>query len=715
MTSRLGLSTKLSALILAAVLTVVAILTISATALVRQIIADEFRSKAEAIALALAHSLTLHGTRGLDDSVESIQTFIESVTNIPGVAYVYIQDHEGSILAHTFRPTFPAYFVDQNWIGEEERNDDSEVKVAPLVEFELRGRSIRAIDVATPFGGATRGVIHVGMDWVAIDEDLAFIRSRMLWWGAALAVVSVLLCLLSVLSVVLRPLRELTELLRQFVTSGDLTRELRFRSSDELGELADVVRQVVSRLRAIPQALKGSLDGMSDISGRLVTSGEVVSEGTQVVQDAVEDATRSIVQMMSSLQRVSNDVDRLYGSAEESQRLLAQIDEANERASSTARSARATTAAAADAVADLNRLIKAIGTSVDQLRGTLEESGEWLSRMESSVQTVVRSVESAAKLSEAVVVDADRGLEVVADTLEGIQAVQRSTRAADGTMAELRDHIGEIGGILTLIEEVTDQTTLLALNASILAAQAGAHGGGFTVVANEIKSLADRTRTSTHAIAGRVVDLQDKSAAVRELMRENVHDVEHALELGGNAELALSTIRQSARRAKEVVAGTAAAAAAHRDASGQVTRGFQQFKERLDDIAAAAERQLRSSEVVKKSAGDARALTEVVQEASDTLVLRSRRMTELIIAVNRMANELRKQQSDELSHAEHVVRAAEIIDRASRQQSEVAVELSLVIADLNERAIALQGQLGRFRVARADEDGEERAGGARRG
>lgn len=701
MKSSFGLSLKLGAFVVGALLAVVSALTFTATQVLKDLIAEEFQSKAEAIALAVGRSVSVNA--GIDDGdLSALQEYVDSCTEIPGVAYVYVQDHEGSILSHTFRPSFPAYFIDQNWITAEELAQGTRVKVASNIEIEVKGKVLHAIDVAAAFSGKTSGVVHVGMDRAAIENALAELRESMLLWGILLGVLSIVLCLGGVYGIVLRPLRELTWVIEQFVSSGDLSRELQFRSSDEVGVLADAVRRMVERLRLVPIALRQSVEGLTDISRRMVVSGEQVSGSAETTRSAIRETSVAIQKMMESRELVAATADALHASAEESGRMLDEVDEGNRKCQTQAEIAQDSAARAADAMEALTTSIGSIVTLVERLRANLDDGAGAVQLMDESIHSVGARMNDVTEMSVAVAVDAESGLEAVAQTLAGIRTARASAEATLSTMKRLQDHTREIGSIVGIIDEITDQASLLALNASILAAQAGARTHGFGVVATAIRGLADRTRTSTQDIRRIVGKLGEESEVVMQAVRTSADDIRHTEELGSVAEGALETIRRSVTEARALIVGTADTTVEHRRAFERVTEAFARIAGMLDQILRATDEQLQAGRVVTGSAVDVRGATEEVTRESVEQAARSQHLAQFVGQVHQRVSTLHALQRRELELTSQVVGSSRIIERVAEQQSDVVVTLERVITDLSARAAELNDELAQFRLADRD-------------
>src|SRR5262249_27387359 len=157
---------------------------------------------------------------------------------------------------------------------------------------------------------------------------------------------------------------------------------------------------------------------------------------------------------------------------------------------------------ASAAIDAMQKSVQKNAAATDELSRAAVETGAAMQELDTSISGVERQALATADLSHEMRDNADRGNTAVSRTVEGMELIKSSAAEAGASIRALGGRIGDIGAILTVIQEVAAQTNLLALNASIIASQAGSHGRGFAVVADEIKNLAQRTGRSTQEIGG---------------------------------------------------------------------------------------------------------------------------------------------------------------------------------------------------------------------
>src|SRR5712692_368232 len=145
----------------------------------------QYRSKGEAIALALAFSLSSNTRQTLVKSVGTVRDLINDSKSISGVRYIYIQDWEALILALAFEQ-YQTESTENNWIAGGALDPGQRVKVADSVQFQTPHGTVWAMDVAVPIAGGSLGVVHVGMNRAAISRDVGALRRELL--GAGLGI-----------------------------------------------------------------------------------------------------------------------------------------------------------------------------------------------------------------------------------------------------------------------------------------------------------------------------------------------------------------------------------------------------------------------------------------------------------------------------------------------------------------------------------------------
>src|SRR6266481_1731726 len=240
---------------------------------------SQYRSKGEAIALALAFSLSSNTRETLVTSVGKVRDLINGSRSISGVRYIYIQDWEASILAHTFEQC-PAEFTESNWISSGALPAGERVKVAESVQFQTGHGRVWAMDVAAPIAGGSLGVVHVGMDRASISQNVGELRRALVGAGLAIGAGGVLLGLVLAAYVFIRPIRHLTSVTSEIAARGDLTLPIEVRSGDEIGDLARAFARLVGGLRTINGDLRESVRILGRSAGQL---GSSAKEQEQIV------------------------------------------------------------------------------------------------------------------------------------------------------------------------------------------------------------------------------------------------------------------------------------------------------------------------------------------------------------------------------------------------------------------------------------------------
>ena len=149
-----------------------------------------------------------------------------------------------------------------------------------------------------------------------------------------------------------------------------------------------------------------------------------------------------------------------------------------------------------------------VGASTEQLLAAVRSTADSMASMETATSDVSAHVETTARLSGAVVTASEDGRRLVRSTVAGMDTIRSATDEVQTVIASLRQRADAIGRVLAVIDEVTDETALLALNAAIIAAQAGERGKAFAVVADEMKALANRVQEGAKEIDGLVGAVQ---------------------------------------------------------------------------------------------------------------------------------------------------------------------------------------------------------------
>lgn len=185
-------------------------------------------------------------------------------------------------------------------------------------------------------------------------------------------------------------------------------------------------------------------------------------------------------------------------------------------------------------------------------RMSIESLAAAMSEMNSTIQEIALNANKAAELAKQATDNVENGHETVTNSIDHIQSLSEDMTNAAHVIHELSEQSESIGGILNVIRGISEQTNLLALNAAIEAARAGEQGRGFAVVADEVRSLAQKTADSTDEIQKMIEQLQAGSRKAVDVINRGQESTNRTVESVDQAGTALITIRSAVEQINDM-------------------------------------------------------------------------------------------------------------------------------------------------------------------
>ncbi len=412
-----------------------------------------------------------------------------------------------------------------------------------------------------------------------------------------------------------KPVEKVKNLLSQFAL-GNFDVNIDIKSNDEFGELAKMTQVLresqIEKINAANKIASGNFekvipksdkDDLAFAFNKEVETLETVKKEVDKLVNASEEGDLSVrgnvEQFKGDWKNIISGINSIFDA------MVAPIKEAGQVLDTMAQGDFTKTMQGSykgDYKAikeDINKVIYSLGTLIGRVVETITElsaattqlssateemaamageqsaqAAEVSSSIEEMTQTIMdssRNANLAATTAQEAGEKAAEGGHAVKKTIDGINRIANVVEESAVTIKKLGENSSQIGEIIQVIDEIADQTNLLALNAAIEAARAGEHGRGFAVVADEVRKLAERTTKATQEITNMIQSIQNDTEGAVESIEAGTNEVENGKELAQKAGYSIEEIITYFEKVSDIINQLAAASEEQSTASTQIS------------------------------------------------------------------------------------------------------------------------------------------------
>lgn len=495
----------------------------------------------------------------------------------------------------------------------------------------------------------------------------------------------------------IRPLRSVEDMIEALAAGKlSLTQPLSVNKNDEIGQLAKAMYDLSVNLSLMVTRVSTTSEELTQVSHNLLATSSRVDAAANSQATGVDKTSAAVSHIIGSVQAVGKGVEVLTASAAESSASILEMAATFDEVAQSAENLFHSVDEVNSAIYEMATTLKQVAVNAATLKNESDITTNSIAHMDSSIKLVEQNVRETVTITDSVRKDAEIGKGAVAATISGIDNIKHASDIVSAAIGVLSKKTASIGDILTVIHEITEQTGLLALNAAIIAAQAGDHGKGFSVVASEIRELADRTAGSTKEIEEVIRGVQTESLKVVEAMELADKSIVEGEKLSLRSGIALENITNGVQYAAQQMELISQATTEQGQESRVIRAAMENITDMILQIASSTTQQQKGSELILAAAEQMRSLTQKVKESTREQSFAGKVIAQSTENINDMINKIKEACDDQSAESLEIIGSVAEIKETTRVNLDTTKVLDEAVHKLSNQTSVLQKEMGNF-------------------
>ncbi len=549
----------------------------------------------------------------------------------------------------------------------------------------------------TPIMEGSRKVGKVTIKYKKIKADMAFILTNLILQGIVFLVLTLLIYLFFQ-----RHIGTQVESLSaniEKVTLGDLTQKIEIAEDNEIGIIAKGLDFLIERLLITVRKLKSITGNVSAAISQLNLTFKNVINGISNRQRFLEEISGAVKNASGSQEQTIANTEKLLSLSNDNVSALLEMRAASEEIAFSIGNLNRNISDSYSAVAGLTQSAQEVASMADNATSAVHKASTSIEEINASVKEVEKTIKESAELSNRTTnIIEEKGMLSVVDAIEGMERIENSVNSLTEAIERLGKRSRDIEKILSVIKDVTEKTGMLSLNAQILAVQAGEHGRSFSIVADEMRNLSEKTAASTQDIATIVSTLQKEIREAMESTMETVRMVEEGNLVVLKTGDALREILHASQKSTQMAASIERAAAQQAKGLELIVNAIEHIKDMILDVNRTTEQQERGTASLLESISSIKESMAAARHATDEQAESTGFITDNIELANGKTAEIARASAEQQKVNRRIIEAMEEVMVIGKETTRNVKEVSLFITSLHNEVEVLRKEVEIFRT-----------------